>query len=78
MKFRLPYHLILEHDTIDDLQYIKNVTNPKLRTNHMINRCIKISKYIVRHAESDLDFKKKLDELLGVRTYKQFFMRGGI
>lgn len=78
LKFRLPYHLILEHDTLDVLDEIKSLTNPKLRNNFMICRCIKFTKHMVRNAEADPLFRIELDKIFGVRSFKQFFFRGGI
>lgn len=78
MKFRLPYHLITEKDTFDDLDIIGENTNPKLRKNFLINRCIKFTRYVVQHAESDLAFSMRLDEMLGTKNYKKFFFRGGL
>lgn len=78
MSFRLPYHLITEHDTMDVLDEINRMTNPKLRKNFLINRCIKFTKYIVREAETDPSFRVRLDKLFETPSFKKFFFRGGI
>lgn len=78
VKFRLPYHLICDKDLFDVIDEIKKLTNPKLRANFMINRCVKFTKYIVLHSRTDLDFKKHLCKMLGTNDFRKFFFRGGL
>ena len=78
MKYRLPYHLITEKDTFDDLDIISNYTNSKLKTPFLMNRCIKFTRYVVQHGEFDNAFKQSLNEMLDTDNYKKFFFKGGL
>jgi hypothetical protein len=78
MHFRLPYHLIMDCDTADILDDIRKDTNPKLRNNHLINRCIKFTNYVVRRSVYDPDFRNDLDRMLQTDDFRKFFFRGGI
>lgn len=75
---RMPYHLILENGTMEKLESIKEKTNPKLRTNHMINRCIKLVHYIVTYADANDYFSLDLSTALGTDDFKKFFFHGGV
>lgn len=74
---RLPYHLILEKDTYDNLDIIGRATNPKLRKNHLINRCIRLTKLVIKYSEKDNLFKAGLNSALNNDNFKKFFFQGG-
>lgn len=78
MKYQLPYFLITDRDLFEVLDEIGKLTNPKLRKNFMINRCVKFTKYVVKHSESNPEFKKHLDKMLVTNDFKRFFFRGGL
>jgi hypothetical protein len=67
----------MEKDTMEILDCIQKQTNPKLKMNFMINRCIRFTEYIIEQAEADPLFKIKLDEVFGMHSFKQFFIFGG-
>ena len=78
MKFRLPFHLILDKDIMETIGEIKKNTNPKLKDNCVINRCIKFTNYVINHSISDQVFKKELDKMLISPDFRRFFFQGGI
>ncbi|MCK5602645.1 hypothetical protein KAR91_12265 [Candidatus Pacearchaeota archaeon] len=78
MYFRLPFHLILDKSIMETIEEIRKNTNPKLRDNSVINRCIKFTNYVVNHSVSYPAFKKELDKMLVTDDFRQFFFQGGI
>lgn len=78
MFFRLPFHLILDKTIMETIGEVRKNTNPKLRDNSVINRCIKFSNYVIKYSISNQAFKEELDKMLGTSDFRRFFFHGGI